>query len=117
GVGFAPVRPDSTARLIQLMEGVEDIPGTVLSEGVPFNWETFPDYLDALEARNYTMDIGAQMPHGCLRFYVMGDRGFDHAERPTEDEAQRMADLLVEALHAGAFGLTTSRTSKHKASD
>ncbi len=117
GVGFAPVRPDSTARLIQLMEGVEDIPGTVLSEGVPFNWETFPDYLDALEARHYTMDIGAQMPHGCLRFYVMGDRGFDHAERPTEDEAQRMADLLVEALHAGAFGLTTSRTSKHKASD
>ena len=117
GVGFAPVRPDSTARLIQLMEGVEDIPGTVLSEGVPFNWESFPEYLDALEARHYAMDIGAQMPHGCLRFYVMGDRGFDHAERPTEAEAGRMADLLVEGLQAGAFGLTTSRTTKHKASD
>jgi N-acyl-D-aspartate/D-glutamate deacylase len=117
GVGFAPVRPDSTERLIQLMEGVEDIPGTVLAEGVPFDWETFPQYLDALAARNYTMDIGAQMPHGCLRFYVMGERGFDHAERPTEAEAQRMADLLVEGLHAGAFGLTTSRTRKHKASD
>ncbi|MCC7271501.1 MAG: amidohydrolase family protein [Alphaproteobacteria bacterium] len=117
GVGFAPVRPDATDYLIKLMEGVEDIPGTVLAEGVSFDWESFPDYLDLLASRRFAMDIGAQMPHGVLRFYVMGDRGADHAERPTEAEAARMGDLLVEALAAGAFGLTTSRTRKHKASD
>ncbi|MGE0719524.1 MAG: amidohydrolase family protein, partial [Alphaproteobacteria bacterium] len=117
GVGFAPVKSDSTDYLIRLMEGVEDIPGTVLSEGVAFNWESFPDYLDVLEGRRYAMDIGAQIPHGVLRFYVMGDRGADHRERPTADEAARMSDLLVEGLAAGGFGLTTSRTYKHKASD
>ncbi|BBK36044.1 amidohydrolase [Allostella sp. ATCC 35155] len=117
GVGFAPVRPNSKDRLIQLMEGVEDIPGTVLSEGVPFDWESFPEYLDALARRSFIMDIGAQMPHGVLRFYVMGDRGFDHAERPSADETATMARLLEESLAAGAMGLTTSRTRKHKASD
>ncbi|BBK30846.1 N-acyl-D-aspartate/D-glutamate deacylase [Stella humosa] len=117
GVGFAPMRPESKDHLIRLMEGVEDIPGTVLSEGVPFNWESFPEYLDVLGGRSYAMDIGALMPHGVLRFYVMGERGFDHSQRPTESEAATMARLLEESLGAGAFGLSTSRTIKHKASD
>jgi N-acyl-D-aspartate/D-glutamate deacylase len=117
GVGFAPVRPGSTGYLINLMEGVEDIPGTVLAEGVRFDWESFPEYLDALEARPHVMDIGAQVPHSALRFYVMGERGADHAEAPTEAERDRMGALLEEALGAGALGFTTSRTTKHRAKD
>ncbi len=116
-VGFAPVKPDQTDYLINLMEGVEDIPGTVLSEGVSFDWETFPEYLDALEQRDRVMDIGAQVPHAALRFYVMGDRGADHAERPSAPEIERMGVLLEEALEAGALGFTTSRTTKHRAAD
>ena len=84
GVGFAPVRPGAAPYLINLMEGVEDIPGTVLAEGVKFDWESFPDYLDALAAAPKVIDIGAQVPHAALRFYVMGDRGADHAAPPTE---------------------------------
>ena len=117
GVGFAPVRPDSTDYLINLMEGVEDIPGNVLEAGVPFNWESFPEYLDALESQSRAIDIGTQVPHAPLRFYVMGRRGADHAELPTDDEITRMADLVEEALRAGALGFTTSRTTKHKAKD
>lgn len=117
GVGFAPVRPDSTDYLINLMEGVEDIPGTVLAEGVSFNWESFPEYLAALEAMPRAIDIGAQVPHAALRFYVMGERGADHTELPTEAELERMGALLEEALGAGALGFTTSRTTKHKARD
>ena len=117
GVGFAPVRPGTAPYLINLMEGVEDIPGTVLAEGVSFEWESFPEYLDILAAAPKVMDIGAQMPHGVLRFYVMGDRGADHAEAPTDAEIARMGVLLEEALHAGALGLTTSRTIKHRARD
>ena len=117
GVGFAPVRPGAAPYLINLMEGVEDIPGTVLSEGVKFNWESFPQYLDALAAMPRVMDIGAQVPHAALRFYVMGDRGADHTELPSEDEIARMGLLLEEALKAGALGFTTSRTVKHKAKD
>jgi N-acyl-D-aspartate/D-glutamate deacylase len=101
GVGFAPVRPGKSAYLINLMEGVEDIPGTVLSEGVKFDWESFPQFLDALAAMPRAVDVAAQLPHGALRFYVMGERGADHAE----------------ALQAGALGVTTSRTTKHKARD
>jgi N-acyl-D-aspartate/D-glutamate deacylase len=117
GVGFAPVRPGASPYLINLMEGVEDIPGTVLAEGVKFDWESFPDYLDVLDKAPKIMDIGAQVPHAALRFYVMGERGADHGALPTDDEIARMGDLLEQALNAGALGFTTSRTIKHKAKD
>ena len=117
GVGFAPVRPGQSGYLINLMEGVEDIPGTVLSEGVKFNWESFPDYLDALGSMTRAVDVAAQLPHGALRFYVMGDRGADHAEVPNQGEREEMTRLVEEALRAGALGVTTSRTTKHKARD
>ncbi len=117
GVGFAPVRPGASDYLINLMEGVEDIPGTVLAEGVKFNWESFPDYLNALEAAPKVIDIGAQVPHAALRFYVMGDRGADHAAAPDEGEIAQMGELLEQALRAGALGFTTSRTTKHRARD
>ena len=117
GVGFAPVRPGHSGYLINLMEGVEDIPGTVLSEGVKFDWESFPDYLDALAAMPRAVDVGAQLPHGALRFYVMGERGADHAEVPNQGEREEMTRLVEQALHAGALGVTTSRTTKHKARD
>ena len=112
GVGFAPVRPGASGYLINLMEGVEDIPGTVLSEGVKFNWESFPDYLDALASMDRAVDVAAQLPHGALRFYVMGDRGAEHAEVPTEREIEEMARLTEEALHAGAMGFTTSLSAR-----
>jgi N-acyl-D-aspartate/D-glutamate deacylase len=99
------------------MEGVEDIPGTVLAEGVKFDWESFPEYLQALEAAPKALDIGAQVPHGVLRFYVMGERGADHAQAPTDAEIAQMGALLEEALKAGARGFTTSRTTKHRAKD
>ena len=117
GVGFAPVRKGAAPYLINLMEGVEDIPGTVLAEGVKFDWESFPQFLDKLEAAPKIMDVGAQVPHSALRFYVMGERGADHATPPTEDEITRMGGLLEEALRAGALGFTTSRTIKHRAAD
>ena len=117
GVGFAPVRPGKSPYLINLMEGVEDIPGTVLNEGVKFDWESFPDYLDTLASMRRAVDVAAQLPHGALRFYVMGDRGADHAEVPSEREIEEMARLTEEALRAGAMGFTTSRTTKHKAKD
>ncbi|MCH9672530.1 MAG: amidohydrolase family protein [Gammaproteobacteria bacterium] len=116
-VGFAPVRPGSEPYLINLMEGVEDIPETVLWEGIKFNWESFPDYMNVLESTPRIMDIGAQVPHGALRFYVMGDRGADHKEAPTADEISQMGALLEESLRAGALGFTTSRTTKHRAAD
>jgi len=117
GVGFAPVRPGSETYLINLMEGVEDIPESVLAEGIDFRWESFGDYLDVLEATPRIMDIGAQVPHAALRFYVMGERGADHAEVPSEDEIARMGTLLETALADGALGFTTSRTTKHRAAD
>ncbi len=116
-VGFAPVRPGSERYLINLMEGVEDIPETVLAEGIDFRWESFPEYLDVLAATPRIMDIGAQVPHGPLRFYVMGERGADHGETPTDDELAEMGRLLEQALHAGALGFTTARTTKHRAAD
>jgi N-acyl-D-amino-acid deacylase len=84
GVGFAPVRKNDISYLINLMEGVEDIPGAVLSEGVKFNWESFPEYLDVLNSSPKAIDIGAQVPHGPLRFYVMGEKGADHTAIPTD---------------------------------
>ena len=117
GVGFAPVRKGSERYLINLMEGVEDIPESVLSEGLSFEWESFGDYLDVLDQTHRSMDIGAQVPHAALRFYVMGERGADHTSVPTSDEIDQMGQLLEQALHQGALGFTTSRTTKHRAAD
>ncbi len=114
GVGFAPARPDKHEWLISLLEGVEDIPGTALAEGLPWNWETFPEYLDALGARRYALDVGTQVPHAALRTYVMGDAGGDHLAVPTDAEITTMADLCEEGLRAGALGFTTSRTYVHR---
>ena len=116
-VGFAPVAPGTEGFLINLMEGVEDIPGSVLAEGIDFTWETFPEYLDVLASKPRAIDIGAQVPHAALRFYVMGERGADHTERPTPDEIAEMGRLTVEGIEAGAFGFTTSRTKVHRAAD
>lgn len=117
GVGFAPVRKKDVPYLINLMEGVEDIPGTVLNEGVSFDWESFPEYLDSLAAMPRVVDVGAQVPHAALRFYVMGERGAEHAQAPNEAEIGRMGRLLEESLAAGALGFSTSRTTKHRAKD
>lgn len=116
GVGFAPVRPGSEEWLVQLMEGVEDIPGTALHEGITWGWETFPQYLDALESRRYSMDIAAYVPHGAVRAYVMGDRGARN-EPATADDIAEMARIVREAREAGAVGFSTSRTLNHKARD
>jgi N-acyl-D-aspartate/D-glutamate deacylase len=114
GVGFAPAAPDRHEWLIGLMEGVEDIPGTALAEGISWDWESFPEYLDSIEKRPHSLDFAAQLPHGALRGYVMGERGADHNERPTPEEIKRMAQLTKEAIQAGAVGFTTSRTVNHK---
>jgi N-acyl-D-aspartate/D-glutamate deacylase len=115
GVGFAPVRPGHHDRLIELLEGVEDIPGTALHEGLTWDWETFPDYLDALDRRRFTIDIGAQVPHAALRVYVMGERGIDHEAIPSDDDLAQIEALAAEALRAGALGITTSRSMVHRA--
>jgi N-acyl-D-amino-acid deacylase len=117
GVGFAPAHANKHDWLIALLEGVEDIPGTALAEGLSWDWESFPDYLDALGRRSYTMDIAAHMPHAALRAYVMGDRGGDHEEMPTDAEIARMEQLTYEALEAGAVGFSTSRTYVHRSRD
>jgi len=114
GVGFAPVRPEHHDRLIELLEGVEDIPGTALHEGLTWDWETFPDYLDALERRSFAVDVGAQLPHAALRVYVMGERGADALAEPTGEELTRIGALADEALAAGALGISTSRTVIHR---
>ena len=117
GVGFAPVRPGSEDWLIGLMEGVEDIPGAALAEGIQWEWESFPEYLDAVERKPRTIDVAAQVPHGALRAYVMGERGADHDNHPTEAEIAEMARLAAEGVAAGAVGFTTSRTVNHKTKD
>ena len=117
GVGFAPADPKRHEWLIGLMEGVEDIPGTALAEGLSWDWESFPEYLDAIERRPHAIDFAAQLPHGALRAYVMGERGADHTTVPTPDEIARMAQLAREALEAGAVGFTTSRTINHRTKD
>lgn len=116
GVGFAPARPDRHDWLIGLLEGVEDIPGAALSEGLTWEWETFPEYLDALERMRRTVDVGAHVPHAALRTYVMGDRGAEHTEEPTDAEVTEMARLVRESLDAGAMGFATSRTHVHRTS-
>src|SRR4029453_1801791 len=113
GVGFAPMRSACRQFLIELMEGVEDIPGAVLAEGVDWGWESFPEYLDVLAAKPRGMDLGAQLPHAALRYYVMGERGAAR-EPANADDLQRMAELTEQALSAGALGFTTSRTLLHK---
>ncbi|MEL7040567.1 MAG: amidohydrolase family protein [Pseudomonadota bacterium] len=116
GVGFAPVRDADHDRLIRLMEGVEDIPFPVLAEGLPWNWESFPDYLDSLEHRAFDIDVGAQLPHAALRVYVMGDRGANR-EDATDEDIAAMAQLAKAAVEAGALGFSTSRTLNHRTSD
>jgi N-acyl-D-amino-acid deacylase len=116
GVGFAPVRPGQHDFLIGLMEGVEDIPGTALHEGIAWEWETFPQYLDALSKRRWTMDVGTQVPHGAVRAYVMGERGAKN-QPATPDDIAAMARLVKEGVAAGAFGFSTSRTIAHRAID
>ena len=98
------------------MEGVEDIPEVVLSEGMPWNWHSFPDFLDAIAARSYDVDVAAQVPHAALRVYVMGQRGAAR-EAATEQDRQRMAQLTAEGLRAGALGFSTSRTLNHRSAD
>ncbi len=117
GVGFAPAHVDKHDWLVGLLEGVEDIPGTALSEGLTWEWESFPEYLDALAATAHTVDIGVHVPHAALRTYVMGDRGAKHLEAPSDDELTRMTDLFRDALDAGALGFATSRTDVHRTKD
>ncbi len=114
GVGFAPARPDRHDWLIGLLEGVEDIPGTALAEGLPWDWESFPEYLDAVDRLPHTVDIGSHVPHAALRAYVMGERGADHTVAPTADEIASMRRLVGEAIDAGALGFATSRTMIHR---
>ncbi|MFZ0251805.1 MAG: amidohydrolase family protein [Acidimicrobiales bacterium] len=113
GVGFAPVRPDAHPRLISLMEGVEDIPGAVLDEGIDWSWETFGEYLDAVDRRRHDIDLCAQLPHGALRLYVMGERAA-RLEDATPEDIEAMRGLATEALRDGAIGFSTSRTLNHR---
>lgn len=113
GVGFAPCRPDQRETLVKLMEGIEDIPEVVMTEGLPWNWETFPEYLDALAERQLDIDIAAQIPHSALRVYVMGERAA-RKEPPTGEDLAKMRALVAEGIRAGAFGVTTSRNVMHR---
>jgi len=116
GVGFAPAAPDKHDWLIGLMEGVEDIPGTALSEGLPWNWESFPEYMDALEELPRTIDVATHVPHGPVRAYVMGERGA-RDESPTEEEITAMSRIVEDGLNAGALGFSSSRTILHRSVD
>jgi N-acyl-D-amino-acid deacylase len=116
GVGFAPVAPHFHDELIEMMEGVEDIPGTALHEGLRWDWESFPEYFDALDRQERTIDVATHLPHAALRAYVMGARGGDPLSEPGDDELAEMSRLLGEALDAGALGISTSRTERHRTS-
>ena len=115
GVGFAPVHDHTHDKLIELMEGVEDIPGAALHEGLAWNWNSFGEFLDAVDGRPHDIDIAAQVPHGALRLHVMGERGANH-EDATPDDIAAMADLARQGIEAGALGFSTSRTRNHKTS-
>src|ERR687898_983619 len=112
GVGFAPAQPDKHDWLIGLMEGVEDIPGAALSAGIRWGWETFPQFLDFLDAQPLALDIGTQVPHGAVRGYVMGERGARN-EPATPEDIEAMGRIVAEGLAAGALGFSTSRTLAH----
>ena len=116
GVGFAPAHPDKHDWLIRLLEGVEDIPGTALAEGLTWGWESFPEFLDVLDGMRWTVDVGTQVPHAALRTYVMGERGADHLVRASAEEIAEMSRLAEEGIRAGALGFTTSRTWAHRTS-
>jgi N-acyl-D-aspartate/D-glutamate deacylase len=116
GVGFAPVRPTDHDRLVALMEGVEDIPGAALAEGIPWTWETFPEYMDALDAMPHAIDFAVQVPHDALRMYVMGDRAVWNSAA-TDEEIEQMRRLVREAMEAGAAGFSTGRTDNHRVND
>lgn len=116
GVGFAPAKPDKHEWLIGLMEGVEDIPGTALAEGLPWNWETFPEYLDALEGLPRTVDVATHVPHGAVRAYVLGEREKPGAV-PTDEDVEQMSKIVEDGLKAGALGFSTSRTILHRSVD
>jgi len=116
GVGFAPCKPADHDRLVRLMEGVEDIPFPVLAEGLPWNWESYEAYLDALSERQFDVDIGSQLPHAALRVFVMGERGAAR-EPATAADIRAMAAIAKSAVEAGAFGFSTSRTLNHRTSD
>ena len=114
GVGFAPVRPGDENFLIQLMEGVEDIPGSALHEGIDWNWETFPEFLDAIDKKEFVMDVGFMMGHGPLRSYVMGYERCQNQVDASDEEISKMSELVTEAIEAGALGFSTSRTVLHR---
>ncbi|CAN7192725.1 amidohydrolase family protein [Phenylobacterium sp. LjRoot225] len=116
GVGFAPTKSTDHELVIKLMEGVEDIPEVVMAEGVPWNWESFPQYLEALSQRETDIDFAAQLPHSPLRVYVMGERGAN-LEPPTPDDLAEMRRLTKEAVEAGAIGVSTSRQLAHRFRD
>jgi len=113
GVGFAPCRPSQRELLVKVMEGVEDVPEVVMTEGLPWNWESFPDYLDALEARQFDVDVATQLPHSALRVFVMGERAAT-AEPPTAEDLAAMRQLTAQAIRAGALGVTSSRNMMHR---
>jgi N-acyl-D-amino-acid deacylase len=114
GVGFAPVRPGDENFLIQLMEGVEDIPGSALHEGIDWDWETFPEFLDAIDKKEFVMDVGFMMGHGPLRSYVMGYERCQNQVDASDEEITKMSELVTEAIEAGALGFSTSRTVLHR---